>query len=235
MGGFSFRLDFLEHVGGDVAGRVDAVETGAAEMANLGVSGPDCFLQVVDGLVDDLVGADFPGDLARVGVTGDEFRARLHVDPVDAGIAEGWRVGGEIDLICPAFPDKLNDGPGGVAADDAVVDEEDVLSFYANAHRGKVKKASLALSSLRIVEEELQPIPSKGWAEMIRKVYEVDPMLCPRCGGQMRIISFLTDYAVVDRIINHLKLTFVAERPPPPHVAYQEVLMAAESSAEYFS
>jgi hypothetical protein len=32
----------------------------------------------------------------------------------------------------------------------------------------------------------------------------------------------------VDRIINHLKLTFVAERPPPPHIAYQEVLMAAE-------
>ncbi|MDH7514128.1 MAG: hypothetical protein QHH14_14375 [Clostridiales bacterium] len=29
----------------------------------------------------------------------------------------------------------------------------------------------------------------------------------------MKIIAFLTDYAVVDRIINHLKLTFVAERP----------------------
>jgi len=51
----------------------------------------------------------------------------------------------------------------------------------------------------------------------------------------MKIISFLTDYAVVDRIIDHLKLTFVAERPPPPHIAYQEVLMAAEAPAEYFS
>jgi len=40
---------------------------------------------------------------------------------------------------------------------------------------------------------------------------------------------------VVDRIIDHLKLTFVAERPPPPHIVYQEVLMAAETSAEYFS
>ena len=84
--------------------------------------------------------------------------------------------------------------------------------LYANAHRGKVRKSSLALSPLRILEEELRPIPAKGWAEMIRKVFEVDPMLCPQCGGQMRIISFLTDYAVVGRIINHLKLTFVAER-----------------------
>jgi hypothetical protein len=51
----------------------------------------------------------------------------------------------------------------------------------------------------------------------------------------MKIIAFLTDYSVVDRIINHLKLTFVASKPPPPHMASQELLMAAESSAEYFS
>jgi len=51
----------------------------------------------------------------------------------------------------------------------------------------------------------------------------------------MKVIAFLTKYAVVDRIIDHLKLTFVAERPPPPHIAYQEVLMAAETAGEYFS
>jgi hypothetical protein len=60
-------------------------------------------------------------------------------------------------------------------------------------------------------------------------------MICPQCGGQMRIIAFLTDYAVVDRIISHLKLTFVAERPPPPHTVHQELFTGAESSAEYFS
>jgi hypothetical protein len=86
-----------------------------------------------------------------------------------------------------------------------------------------------------MVKDELRPVPSKGWAEMIRKVYEVDPMVCPRCGGQMKVIAFLTDYAVVDRIIDHLKLTFLAERPPPPHLAYQEHLMAAETAGEYFS
>jgi hypothetical protein len=30
------------------------------------------------------------------------------------------------------------------------------------------------------------------------------------------------------------KLTFVASKPPPPRIAYQEVLMIAEASAEYF-
>jgi hypothetical protein len=89
--------------------------------------------------------------------------------------------------------------------------------------------------ALGMIVEELRPIPAKGWAEMIRKVYEVDPIICPQCGGQVTVIAFLTDYAVVDRIINHLKLTFVADRPPLPHIAYQEVLMAAEPPAEYFS
>jgi len=51
----------------------------------------------------------------------------------------------------------------------------------------------------------------------------------------MKVIAFLTDYAVVDRIIDHLKLTFVADRPPLPHIAYQEALMAAGTSAEYLS
>lgn len=51
----------------------------------------------------------------------------------------------------------------------------------------------------------------------------------------MKIIAFLSDFSVVDRIINYLKLTFVAERPPPPRVVYKELLMAAEASGEYFS
>jgi ribosomal protein S27E len=106
---------------------------------------------------------------------------------------------------------------------------------YANAHRGKVQKSEQAAHPLLLIEQERPPTPRHGWAEMIRKVYEVDPLTCVKCGGTMKIIAFLTDYAVVDKIINHLKLTFVPDRPPPPQLAYQEFLMAAERSAEYFS
>jgi hypothetical protein len=50
----------------------------------------------------------------------------------------------------------------------------------------------------------------------------------------MKVVAFLTEYAVVDRIIDHLKLTFVADKPPPSHVFEEVALMAAEESAEYF-
>jgi hypothetical protein len=107
--------------------------------------------------------------------------------------------------------------------------------LYANAHRGKVKKPNLAASPLPIFEEQLRRLPAKGWAEMIRKVYEVDPMVCPHCGGTMKIIAFLTDYSVVDRIIDHLKLTFIADRPPPPQITFQQLLTAPEPGGEYSS
>ena len=51
----------------------------------------------------------------------------------------------------------------------------------------------------------------------------------------MKVIAFITDFGAVDRIIDHFKLTFVVDKPPPQRIAYQEVLMAAEASREYFS
>jgi len=107
--------------------------------------------------------------------------------------------------------------------------------LYSNAHRGKLHKAGAQPSHFPHFELDPTYVPSKGWAEMIRKVYEVDPLVCPRCGATMKVIAFLTEWAVVDRIIDHLKLTFFAERPSPPQSAYQEVLMAAEGGGEYSS
>ena len=49
----------------------------------------------------------------------------------------------------------------------------------------------------------------------------------------MRVVAFLTEHEVVDRIIRHLELTFVAEKPPPGYAFEQIALMAAEESGEY--
>jgi len=93
--------------------------------------------------------------------------------------------------------------------------------LYSNAHRGKMHKAGADPSHPLIIEDDPTYVPAKGWAEMIRKVYEVDPLICPTCGGKMRIIR-------------HLELSFQAARPPPPRVLQQELLMAAEERGEYF-
>jgi hypothetical protein len=33
---------------------------------------------------------------------------------------------------------------------------------------------------------------------LIKQVYEVDPLVCPRCAGTMRIIAFIEQPAVID-------------------------------------
>jgi hypothetical protein len=86
---------------------------------------------------------------------------------------------------------------------------------------------------MRTIDEEPARVPYQGWAEMIPKVYEVDPLICPRCGGRMKVVAFLTEYAVVERIIRHLTLTFVAEKPPFAYALEQLALMAAGLSKDY--
>ncbi|MFQ6109598.1 MAG: acid--CoA ligase [Candidatus Aminicenantales bacterium] len=50
----------------------------------------------------------------------------------------------------------------------------------------------------------------------------------------MNIISIIEDHKVIDRIIAHLKFSFMAERPPPPQIVQQELLIAAEEGEEDF-
>ena len=48
----------------------------------------------------------------------------------------------------------------------------------------------------------------------------------------MKVVALITEYAVVDRIIDHLKLTFVAAKSPPSHVFTEVALMAPEENTD---
>jgi hypothetical protein len=61
------------------------------------------------------------------------------------------------------------------------------------------------------------------WAMLIKRVYEVDPLACPCCGGQMKIVSFIErcQADVIERILRHCGLwegplrTLASARAPP--------------------
>ena len=60
----------------------------------------------------------------------------------------------------------------------------------------------------------------RAWAYLVNKVYEVDPLVCSKCGGKMRVISYIEDEDVIWRILNHLGLleeetVGSSERAPP--------------------
>jgi hypothetical protein len=45
----------------------------------------------------------------------------------------------------------------------------------------------------------------KRWANLIRHIYEMDPLVCPRCGGAMKIISFITEQRVIRAILDSVQ------------------------------
>ena len=51
--------------------------------------------------------------------------------------------------------------------------------------------------------ESLPPKRSKAhylWAVLIARIYEVFLLLCPICGGQMRLIAFITEGVQIKKI-----------------------------------
>lgn len=82
--------------------------------------------------------------------------------------------------------------------------------WYSNVLRGKRRRDEEGVP-------ELNESPGKGedgpdaramrraWAQLIRRIYEVDPLACPKCGAEMKVIAFITEHEVVDKILRHLR------------------------------
>ena len=43
-----------------------------------------------------------------------------------------------------------------------------------------------------------------AWAALIQRVYETDPLICPRCGAKLKIISFIETHQrnVIEKILH---------------------------------
>ena len=50
---------------------------------------------------------------------------------------------------------------------------------------------------------------------MIARICEVFPLICPNCGGQMRIIAFITFCADIHKILEHIGVEPEAPRITP--------------------
>ena len=96
--------------------------------------------------------------------------------------------------------------------------------FYSNKSRGMRAKTATEKNIEAVVDVEEEDTPFRKtcrsrWAAMIKKVYEVDPLKCPKCSGQMRIISFIEakdQMDVIEKILKHCKLWVEPEERAPP-------------------
>ena len=118
--------------------------------------------------------------------------------------------------------------------------------WYSNKSRGL--RAETGTGAMPATQPEAEAdTPYKvlcrmRWAALIKRVYEVDPLLCPRCGGTMEIVSFITDRQpdVIRKILVHCGLWEdpPARAPPtaPPDVQYLDFeAFLDEDAASYLT
>jgi hypothetical protein len=138
------------------------------------------------------------------------YRSKMH-----AGLKRNFQVmpgAAWLELLCKHIPDRY---------------EHLVryVGWYSNRARGERAKKVFTQAGAAL------PVPVPGedpatafaarakatWARLIRKVYEADPLECPKCKGPMRVIALIEDPGIIRRILEHLGLwaPLPTERSPP--------------------
>ena len=67
---------------------------------------------------------------------------------------------------------------------------------------------------MKIPDDDFRRFCRRAWARLIGKVYLADPLTCPKCGGSLRIISFIDNPSVTEKILRHLKARVHPNDPP---------------------
>jgi len=100
--------------------------------------------------------------------------------------------------------------------------------WYSNVSRGKRRKAAVENGDVggvddgpdsRAARAEARDGPAmrRSWAQLIKRIYEVDPLVCPSCGSEMKVIAFITEHDLVDAILRHLDRREGQETRAPPN------------------
>ena len=97
-----------------------------------------------------------------------------------------------------------------------IPDKNQVLQRYYGHYSSRVRAMRRKAAEKNEDYEEhplvtVEPEPEavreakRRWANLLRHILEVEPLRCPRCGEEMRIVSFITEPKTIDRILEYLR------------------------------
>jgi hypothetical protein len=154
--------------------------------------------------------------------------ARLHYDR-DAGVVTYDPCASQRSHFNSPAPERISPLDA-LAALAAFIPEKGLqlaryYGFYSNKARGQRRRQNAAADPFPapscpdvIQDDDFRRFSRRAWARLIKKIYLADPLTCPKCGGHLRIISFIDNPCVpcvIEKILRHLKLWEPHERPPP--------------------
>ena len=82
------------------------------------------------------------------------------------------------------------------------------------------KKAGLDDTIPAVMPKDMSAKKSRqNWARLIQKIYEVDPLVYLKCPGSMKIVAFIEELDVIEKILRHLDLWDIRNHDPPQKVS----------------
>ena len=150
--------------------------------------------------------------------TGDPVLPEREIAPIQtlmAGIPRNFEVFDPLDFLAEVTQHIPNKGEHQIR----------YYGFYSNKKRGMRRdKSAAAVPGQPEPDTAFRRKCRMTWAALIKCVYEVDPLKCPKCGGEMRIISFIDEDVIIRKILKHCGLwKEQAPRPPPEEKPPPEV------------
>ena len=115
-------------------------------------------------------------------------------------------------LVATAIAQSETSAPASAAPESAVAEPGSLIQAAPVAPAAAENLAEAIRAQLGL-PTNIRPLPepsaaaspgARSWARLIARIYEVDPLRCRRCGGSMQLIAFITERAVIVRILDHL-------------------------------
>lgn len=123
-------------------------------------------------------------------------------------------------VVPPPPPPAVDETPDPACSHRAAVDEDDTSPATASNQPPPSPHRADGDDDATLAAAPHQSPRRYSWAELMRRVHRIDVLVCQHCGGKRRVLAFLRDPAVVDRILRHLGLPteppVVAQARPPP-------------------
>jgi hypothetical protein len=150
--------------------------------------------------------------------TGDPVLPERCTPPIQtlmAGIPRNFEVFDPLDFLAEVTQHIPNKGEHQIR----------YYGFYSNKKRGmRQDRKAAAVPGQPEPDTTFRRKCRMTWAALIKCVYEacaelgrsVDPLKCPKCGGEMRIISFIDEEAIIQKILKHCGLWKEQSPRPPP-------------------
>jgi len=106
--------------------------------------------------------------------------------------------------------------------------------IYSHAWRGRERRQGIVPTGIESPSHSEDRSSCFGrkrrmWAILLKKVWDIDALRCPKCGGRMKAISVIERPSVIRLILEHLELWHEGEPRSPP----DSLQMVCEPDADY--